>query len=62
MSTKVKPLRRGLVKPRLHTPLLKGKSRIDEVSDLADKIAVLPVTLVFDHEEALTKFLKSRLI
>jgi phage terminase large subunit-like protein len=38
MTTKVKPLRRGLVKPRLHSPLLKGKSRIDEVSDLADKI------------------------
>jgi hypothetical protein len=32
--------RRGLVKPRLHTPLLKGKSRIDEVADLAEKIGM----------------------
>jgi phage terminase large subunit-like protein len=38
MTDKVKPLRRGLVKPRLHTPLLKGKSRIDEVAELAEKI------------------------
>jgi len=38
MSTKTKQSKQGLVKPRLHSPLLKGKSRIDEVSDLADKI------------------------
>ena len=40
MSTKVKPIRRGQIKPRLHSPLLKGKSRIDEVSELADKIGM----------------------
>lgn len=38
MSTKTKQTKQGLIKPRLHTPLLKGKSRIDEVSELADKI------------------------
>jgi phage terminase large subunit-like protein len=40
MSTKVKPIRRGQIKPRLHSPLLKGKSRINEVSELADKIGM----------------------
>ena len=38
MSTKPKRTKQGLVAPRLHSPLLKGKSRIDEVSDLAEKI------------------------
>ena len=30
----------GAIKPRIHTPLLKGASKIDEVSDLADKISM----------------------
>ena len=38
MTTKVKPIKRGLVEPRLHSPYLKGKSRIDEVAELAEKI------------------------
>jgi HNH endonuclease len=40
MSTKVKPIKRGLVEPRLHSPFLKGKSRIDEVAQLAEKIGM----------------------
>ena len=40
MSTKVKPIKRGLIEPRLHSPYLKGKSRIDEVAQLADKIGM----------------------
>ncbi|MEI6572646.1 MAG: tetraacyldisaccharide 4'-kinase [Alphaproteobacteria bacterium] len=51
---------------RLHAlPLTTVKDHVRVVAaapDLADKIAVLPVTLVFDHEEALIKILKSRLI
>ena len=38
-GTKKKPLI-GAIKPRLHTPLLKGASRIDEVADLAEKIGM----------------------
>ena len=30
----------GAVKPRIHTPLLKGASKIDEVADLAEKIGM----------------------
>jgi phage terminase large subunit-like protein len=48
MTTKAKPPTRGLkkkplvgaVKPRICTPFLKGASRVDEVSDLADKIGM----------------------
>ena len=51
---------------RLHAlPVTTAKDHVRIVAaapDLADKIAVLPVTLVFDHEEALIKILKSRLI
>ena len=51
---------------RIHAlPVTTAKDHLRVVAaapDLADKIAVLPVTLVFDHEEALTKILKSRLI
>jgi phage terminase large subunit-like protein len=47
-QAKVDPVRRGAkkkaligaVKPRIHTPLLKGASRIDEVADLAEKISM----------------------
>ena len=47
-KNKVDPVRRGAkkkpligaVKPRLHTPLLKGASRIKEVADLAEKISM----------------------
>ena len=47
-QNKVDPVRRGAkkkpligaVKPRLHTPLLKGASRIKEVADLAEKISM----------------------
>ena len=47
-QTKVDPVRRGAkkkpligaVKPRIHSPLLKGASRIDEVADLAEKIGM----------------------
>ena len=38
-GTKKKPLI-GAIKPRLHTPLLKGVSRINEVADLAEKIGM----------------------
>ena len=38
-GAKKKPLI-GAIKPRLHTPLLKGASRIDEVADLAEKIGM----------------------
>lgn len=38
-GAKKKPLT-GAIKPRLHTPLLKGASRIDEVADLAEKIGM----------------------
>jgi phage terminase large subunit-like protein len=38
-GAKKKPLI-GAVKPRIHTPLLKGASRIDEVADLANKIGM----------------------
>jgi phage terminase large subunit-like protein len=31
---------RGATKPRLHTPLLKGKTKGDEIAELADKIKV----------------------
>ena len=51
---------------RLHAlPVTTAKDHVRIVAaapDLADNIAVLPVTLVFDHEEALMKILKSRLI
>jgi len=51
---------------RLHAlPVTTAKDHVRIVTaapDLADNIAVLPVTLVFDHEEALMKILKSRLI
>jgi phage terminase large subunit-like protein len=48
MTTKAKPPTRGLkkkplvgaVKPRICTPFLKGASKVDEVSDLADKIGM----------------------
>jgi phage terminase large subunit-like protein len=47
-QTKVDPVRRGAkkkpligaVKPRIHSPLLKGASRIDEVANLAEKIGM----------------------
>ena len=38
-GAKKKPLI-GAVKPRIHSPLLKGRSRIDEVADLAQKIGM----------------------
>jgi phage terminase large subunit-like protein len=48
MTTKAKPRKTGAtkkplvgaVKPRICTPFLKGASRLDEVSDLADKIGM----------------------
>jgi len=48
MTTKAKPPTRGLVKkpligqkiPRIHTPFLKGESRVQEVVDLAEKIGM----------------------
>ena len=48
MTTKAKPPTRGpkkkplvgAVKPRIHTPLLKGASRVDEVAELAEKIGM----------------------
>jgi phage terminase large subunit-like protein len=48
MTTKAKPRTRGLVKkpltghkiPRIHTPFLKGKSRVQEVVDLAEQIGM----------------------
>ena len=48
MTTKAAPAKRGAkkkplvghVKPRIHTPLLKGASRVDEVADLAEKIGM----------------------
>jgi phage terminase large subunit-like protein len=48
MTTKAKPRKTGAtkkplvgaVKPRICTPFLKGASRVDEVSDLADKIGM----------------------
>jgi phage terminase large subunit-like protein len=48
MTTKAAPAKRGArkkpllgaVKPRIHTPFLKGNSRLQEVSDLADKIGM----------------------
>jgi len=48
MTTKAVPAKRGArkkqllgaVKPRIHTPFLKGDSRLQEVSDLADKIGM----------------------
>ena len=48
MTTKAKPRTTGAkkkplvghVKPRIHTPLLKGASRVDEVADLAEKIGM----------------------
>jgi hypothetical protein len=47
-QTKVDPARRGAkskpligaVKPRIHSPLLKGASKIQEVADLAEKIGM----------------------
>ena len=50
---------------RLHVlPVTTAKDHVRVVAaapDLADKIAVLPVTLAFDHEDALIKILKNRL-
>jgi phage terminase large subunit-like protein len=48
MTTKAKPRKTGAtkkplvgaIKPRICTPFLKGASRVDEVSDLADKIGM----------------------
>jgi len=48
MTTKAKPARTGArkkplfgaVKPRIHTPFLKGDSRVQEVADLAEKIGM----------------------
>jgi len=48
MTTKASPAKRGAkkkpllgaVKPRIHTPFLKGDSRLQEVSDLADRIGM----------------------
>ena len=48
MTTKAAPAKRGArkkpllgaVKPRIHTPFLKGDSRLQEVSDLADRIGM----------------------
>ena len=48
MTTKAAPAKRGAkkkplvghVKPRIHTPLLKGASRVDEVAELAEKIGM----------------------
>ena len=48
MTTKAKPPTRGLkkkplvghVKPRVHTPFLKGDSKVHEVADLAEKIGM----------------------
>jgi phage terminase large subunit-like protein len=47
-QSKVDPVRRGAkkkpligaVKPRIHSPLLKGASKIDQVADLAEKISM----------------------
>lgn len=38
MSDQSKPVRMGATEPRLHTPLHKGKSRFQEVCDLADAV------------------------
>jgi hypothetical protein len=48
MTTKAAPVKRGakkkalvgVVKPRIHTPLLKGETRSQEVADLAEKIGM----------------------
>ena len=48
MTTKAAPAKRGAkkkpilghVKPRVHTPFLKGESRVQEVADLAEKIGM----------------------
>jgi phage terminase large subunit-like protein len=48
MTTKAAPAKRGAkkkplvgaVKPRIHTPFLKGDSRVQEVADLAEKIGM----------------------
>ena len=48
MTTKAKPRKTGAtkkplvghVKPRIHTPFLKGESRVQEVADLAEKIGM----------------------
>lgn len=51
---------------RLHAlPVTTAKDHVRIIAaapDLADKIAVLPVALVFNHEETIRKILKSRLI
>jgi phage terminase large subunit-like protein len=39
-SPKRKKALRGATKPRLHTPLLKGKTKGDEIAELAEKIKV----------------------
>jgi phage terminase large subunit-like protein len=70
--SKVDPVRRGAkkkpligaVKPRIHSPLLKGASRIDEVAELAEKISmpllpwqylVLKDILTVDREDMFTR-------
>ena len=48
MTTKAKPRKTGAKKkplighkmPRIHTPFLKGDSRVQEVADLAEKISL----------------------
>ena len=48
MTTKAKPRTTGAkkkplvghVKPRVHTPFLKGDSKVQEVADLAEKIGM----------------------
>jgi phage terminase large subunit-like protein len=71
-QSKVDPVRRGAkkkpligaVKPRIHSPLLKGASRIEEVADLAEKIGmpllpwqylVLKDILTVDRQDMFTR-------
>jgi phage terminase large subunit-like protein len=71
-ESKVDPVRRGAkkkpligaVKPRIHSPLLKGASRIDEVAELAEKISmpllpwqylVLKDILTVDRQDMFTR-------
>lgn len=40
MATRTKKGLRGATRPRLHSPLLKGKTKGDEISELAEKIGI----------------------
>ena len=35
---KAKPPLRGAIKPRVHSPLLKGKSRADEILEMVERL------------------------